>query len=167
MNSTNPNWIQYDSIQFNSIKLNLMGTLTLLNPWEFFLFNSIEFNLRILIQLSCIQFNLHHKSSFNLIFIQMKLNFHKINSFFFISLSLVLWSIVEPKNYEITSNKSHSLIKDFLTIQGMHTNFLHFFSFDFFDFFLTKLFNIQKLLHLMSKHYKIAFVHHYSFWDFH
>jgi len=69
-----------------------MGTLILLNLKEKdIVFNSSHFNLGI-----SIQFNLHYENSFNIIFVQMKHNFHKINSFFFISFSLILWSSMKP-----------------------------------------------------------------------
>jgi hypothetical protein len=56
--------------------------------------SSIQFNyIWILIQLGCIQFKVHYANSFN-IFIQMELNFHKINLLFH---HFIITNSAEPK----------------------------------------------------------------------
>jgi hypothetical protein len=84
-------WILFNLIQFTQIQFNwnLNGNINFVELEK----KTIVFN-EIWIQLK-----LHNAISFN-IFIQMKVNFHKINSFFHFftnSLPLVMWSSMEPK----------------------------------------------------------------------
>jgi hypothetical protein len=82
------NFINLYSIPLNSIQLNFQcehQPCWIQYIYIYIMFSSIHFNLRISIQLSCIQFNLHYANSFNIIFTKPTL-------FFFNSSSLVMQS---------------------------------------------------------------------------